>query len=266
MPVTPYFGHEKNVKAVKNHLPGVLLFLGPDSVGKWELAEHIRQVWKFKKADVLRVKRLTQDNARFISKFAFQRPQGRMKLVIVRIDEKASKGAQNALLKALEDSSDTVFIIVAEEMPLATIRSRATLYPFGLLTVEDVANILMVRMNFGRDRAWALANASGGQISKALSHVQDAESKLVVLKALDAVHRKDLKELEGIAAKWQQEHTELLVRWCYETITGKWKLFSKTETSITGSKIPLRILVAITEQLRPRLVVRAALASVLQEG
>jgi len=264
--VAPYFGHENHVRAVLNHLPPVLLFIGPDSVGKWELAEHVRQVWKFKKADVLRIKRLTQDNARFVSKFAFQRPQGRLKLVIVRIDEKATKAAQNTLLKALEDAQDTVFIIVAEEMPLATIRSRATLYSFGLLTEENVANILSARLNYGRDKALALAKASGGQIRVATDHNRDVESKLVVLKALDAVHRKDLKELESYAQKWQQEHTDLLVRWCYEAVTRKWKLFSAGDTAISGSKIPLRILIAAPEELRPRLVVRAALASVLQEG
>ena len=262
----PYFGHEKNVKAVKAHLPRVMLFVGPESVGKWELAEYVRSKWDFKNVDTLRIKRLTQDNARAIVSFAAGRPQGFSKLVIVRIDRKATKGAQNALLKALEEARDVVFILVAEEMPLETIKSRSIVYPFGLLSEQDVYNILTVRKNFASDRAHILAHVSGGQVKRALSYSKSQDNKKVVLKALDAVARKDNSALEATATQWQQDHTELLIQWCYESLTQNWQLFTEEETTIRGSKIPLRILIAIREDLRPRLIVRAALASVLQEA
>lgn len=260
----PYFGHEKNVKAVNSHLPSVLLFLGPESVGKWELAEYVREKWKFKKSDTLRIKRLTQENARFAAKFASERPKGWSKLVIVQIDKKATKGAQNALLKAMEEARDATFILVAENPPLDTVRSRAITYQFGLLTEKNIFDILTVRRNFSEERAEALAAIAGGQIHKALSYSSDQESKLVVMRALDAVHRKDNTALEEIAPKWQQEHTDLLIQWCYESLTEKWRLFIPEESNIRGTKVPLRILIALREDLRPRLVVRAALASVLQ--
>lgn len=260
----PYFGHEKNVKAVHAHLPPVLLFLGPASVGKWELAEHIRVQWKFKKADTLRIKRLTQENARFAAKFASERPRGWRKLIIVRLDRKATVGAQNALLKSMEESPDATYILVAEESPINTVVSRAVTYPFGLLKEKDIANILTQRLNFSEDRAETLARIAGGRVKKALSYTGDQESKMVVMRALDAVHRKDNKALEAVAPLWQQDHTDLLIQWCYESLTRKWKLFIPGETNIKGTKVPLRILIALREDLRPRLVVRAALASVLQ--
>jgi replication-associated recombination protein RarA len=262
--VKPYFGHEKNLKAVKNHLPSVLLFEGPASVGKWELAEYIREKWGFKNSDTLRIKRLTQENARFAAKFANERPRGWSKLVIVRLNRKATKGAQNILLKSMEEARDATFILITEEAPLETVRSRAIPYKFGLLSEEDVYKILTIRLRYSEERAETMAKLSGGQIKRALSHKRDQESKLVVMKALDAVHRRDAEALESLVKLWQQEHTDLLVQWCYEALTGRWKLFVPEESSITGKKVPMRILVALSEDLRPRLVVRSALSSVLQ--
>lgn len=260
----PYFGHEKIVKAVNSHLPGVLLFLGPSSVGKWELAEYVREKWKFKKSDTLRIRRLTQENARYAAKFASERPRGWSKLVIVQIDKKATRGAQNALLKSMEEASNATFIIVAEEPPLETVKSRAITYPFGLLTEKDIVNILTVKLNFSESRAEFLASIAGGRVNNALAYNINQDSKLIIMKALDAVHRKDNTALEALAPAWQQDHTDLLIQWCYESLTGKWKLFLPGEAGISGTKVPLRILIALREDLRPRLVVRAALASVLQ--
>jgi replication-associated recombination protein RarA len=260
----PYFGHEKNVKAVNAHLPSVLLFQGPASVGKWELAEYVREKWKFKNSDTMRIKRLTQDNARAAAKFASERPRGWSKLVIVRLDRKATKGAQNALLKALEEARDATFILIAEEPPLDTVKSRAITYNFGLLSEKNIFDILTVRKNFSEERAGMLAGVARGQVRNALSYLGDQESKVVVMKALDAVQRRDSAALEALAPKWSQEHTDLLIQWCYEALTNKWKLFIPEETNITGTKVPLRILIAVREDLRPRLIVRAALASVLQ--
>lgn len=265
MPITPYFGHSEIVQAVSKELPAVSLFLGPKSVGKWELAEYVRELKGFKGSDVLRVRRLTQENARFIVRFASERPKGFARLVITRLTDKATKGAQNTLLKALEESPDTYFILIAEEPPLSTISSRAAVYNFGLLTEEDVFNILYRRRNFTPEKAEEYSKVSGGQVSRALSHAQDKESKMVVLQAIDAIQRRDLAGLESLAKLWQDEHTELLTTWCYEQITSQWVKFSREDTSVVGVKVPLRILMAIREDLRPRLIVRTALASVLQE-
>lgn len=264
MQIAPYFGHERIVQALEKRLPLVSLFLGPDSVGKWELAEHLIRFWKFDQSDVLRVNRLTQDNARAIVGFSQTKAKGDARLVIVKLDHKATKGAQNTLLKALEAPYATHFILVGQELPLPTIRSRAEIFEFGLLTEEEVALVLTERRRYSREKAELLASYSGGQIKAALEYTRVQEDKLTVLKALDAINRKDLTGLESLSASWQQEHTDLLVRWCYEALTKKWKYFISDDSSIANTKIPLRILLSLQEDLRPRLVIRSALASVIQ--
>ena len=65
-------------------------------------------------------------------------------------------------------------------------------------------------------------------------------------------------------AKWTDEHTELLVVWCTETITERWKLFKAEDADLPGQKLPLRLLIALRADIRPRLVVRHSLLSVLR--
>jgi hypothetical protein len=211
---------------------------------------------------VLRIKRLTQDNAKFIARWSLGSPQGAYRLVICRL-EKATTVALNTLLKTLEESKSTRFILVSEKMPLDTIRSRAQVFEFGLLKDEQVADILVAHQGFGAELAATRASAAGGRVRSALEYSGKQDAKLVVLKALEAVTAKDASALEQIATKWQQEHTDLLVSWCYESITRKWNYFLEDETVIRGSGVPLKILMALREELRPRLVVRAALASLI---
>lgn len=258
-----YFGHEENVRALKEGLPAVSLFLGPKSVGKWELAEWLRAYFKVLSADVLRIKRLTQDNARFVAQFASVAPHGEFKLVIIRL-EKATPNALNTLLKTLEEATTTRFILISTAHTLPTIESRSAIFEFGLLSERDVADILVGARNFDPDTAEDRAKKSQGRVESALKHYSRQDDKLLVLRALEAIASKDAKTLDSLAVRWQEEHTQLLIAWCYESLTSRWIQFMEDECSIRGTAIPLRILIAVREELRPRLVVRAALASVLQ--
>lgn len=250
------------MRALSKTLPAVSLFLGPSSVGKWELAEWLRVKHGFLASDVLRIKRLTQDNAKFVARFAVGSPQGSHRLVIIRL-EKATSTALNTLLKTLEEPGTTKFILVTTQKPIATIVSRCSVFEFGLLTDAQVSGILISVKGFGESLAVERASKAGGRVRPALSQGFRQDQKALVLRALEALASKDAKTLDSLAPKWLEEHTQLLVAWCYESITGRWKLFIEDETSIRGAAIPLKILVALREELRPRLVVRAALASVL---
>ena len=258
-----FFGHTEIVKTLTESLPQVSLFLGPISVGKWELAEHVRRYYDVRQGDVLRIKRLTQDNAKFVEAFAHSAPQGDFRLCIIRL-RKASESALNTLLKTLEESTSTKFILVAEETPLPTIVSRCEVFSFGLLSQEEVEGILTHVKNFAPGPAGTRAALSGGQVLPALVYTKTQDSKTVVLRALEAVASNDPRALEELAPRWQEEHTELLTTWCYESLTSRWRLFTEAETRIRGTALPLRILMAIRPNLRPRLIVRHALASLLQ--
>lgn len=257
-----YFGHAENVRALSKALPAVSLFVGPKSVGKWELAEWLRDLHGVRYGDVLRIKRLTQENAKFVARWSLGAPQGDYRLVICRL-EKTTPVAMNTLLKTLEESKSTRFILVSETMPLDTIRSRAEVFEFGLLTEENVAGILTATRGMKPDVAEKRAATAAGRVRNALEYGDKQDAKAFVLTALEAVATKNAFTLETVAQTWQQEYTDLLVAWCYESITGKWSLFKEDDTHIRGTALPLRILMALKEDLRPRLVVRAALASLI---
>ena len=259
-----FFGHTEIVKVLTTSLPQVSLFLGPISVGKWELAEHVRKIHGVRAGDVLRVKRLTQENAKFVEQFAHSAPQGEYRLCIIRL-RKASDKALNTLLKTLEESDSAKFILIAEDRPLPTIVSRSEVFSFGLLSQEEVQGILTHVKNFAPGPAGTRAALSGGQVLPALVYTKTQDSKTVVLRALEALASNDAKLLEEIAPKWQDEHTELLTTWCYESLTSRWRLFTEAETRIRGTSFPLKILMALRSNLRPRLVVRHSLASLLTQ-
>lgn len=259
-----YVGHKKIRQELERGLPPVTLFVGPESVGKWELAEHLRRFHKINEADVLRVKVLSMDNARMVVRFAETFPVSKFKLAIVRL-RKVSANALNVLLKTLEEAHPAIrFILIAEEPPLATVQSRSAIYEFGLLFDEQVAEILVEAKGFKEDTAEERARLSGGQIFRALA-VQDLkETKPLVLTALQAFQKKDTRMLEAVANTWKDDHTELLVVWCNEALSKRWKVFSADDVALTGRTIPLKILMALRAEIRPRLVVRASLVSVLR--
>lgn len=257
-----FFGHEEIASALSASLPPVALLWGPKSVGKWELAERVRRLHGVQKADLLRVKRLTQGNAAFVEQFALSAPVGEYRLCIIRL-RRASDKALHTLLKTLEESTSTRFILVTEEKPLDTILSRSEVYRFGLLTEEEVSGALQEVKKFSPDVAKTRAGLSGGQMLPALVFTSTKDLKPTVVQALEAVAAQNLTQLEEVATKWTDEHTALLTAWCYESLTGSWKFFRESETHIRGTSTPLKILMAIRPNLRPRLVVRLALASLI---
>ena len=255
-------GHTRTRKSLEKFLPPVTLLVGPKSVGKWTLAEHLREFHGFRDVDVLRIPYLS--NAKTENILTFQRtwPVGQYKLCIVRIDTAHDRNL-NMLLKTLEETTFTKFILVAEDMPIETVVSRAFLYQMGLLSDEEVAAVLALR-GFKEDTAQQRAVVASGRVDKALE-VQDAkEGKLIVLRAVQAIHDKDAATLESLTAKWKDEHTELLLRWCSEQISNRWKLFSEDETSVVGQGLALKILMALRADVKPRLMIRYSLMKVLR--
>jgi DNA polymerase-3 subunit delta' len=85
--------------------------------------------------------------------------------------ERMNEGAQNALLKTLEEPpGQTCLILVTSsaERLLPTIRSRCQRVAFGLLPPEFVARQLGQRLNLPAADAEALARLAGGRLGAAL--------------------------------------------------------------------------------------------------
>ena len=252
------------MESLESFLPPVSLLIGPKSVGKWTMAEHLRAHYNILDSDLLRVFNLTADSSRMLVKFSASFPVGTRKLAIVRLDS-AARNSLNTLLKTLEESFSFMnFILLAEEFPIPTIVSRAQVFRVGLLSVEEITQILVEYKGFNPDTALNRAQLSGGQVERALAVQDMKEQKMLVLRVLAAFRENNESILDELAPQWKDEHTELLTLWCSETITKRWKFFSEGESEIPGKSLPLRILMALRAEIRPRLVVRASLVSVLR--
>lgn len=258
-------GHANIVASLEKTLHPVSLFYGPASVGKWTTAEHLRHRNKISAGDLLRVKKLTASSARELVAFSATAPtQAEGKLAIIRLDD-ATPAALHTLLKTLEAAEPTNrFILIAEQLPLETVASRCHNYRFGLLFPDEVAEVLVTRKNFKPDQAAVWAERAGGQVMRALNSSRDIEAKPLILIVLRAFRERDAKLLDTVADKWTDALTELLALWCHESITKQWRIFSEAESEFTGVTLQLNILSALRANIRPRLVVRSSLMTVLK--
>jgi DNA polymerase-3 subunit delta' len=125
------------------------------------------------------------------------------KVFIVEESEKLSIGAQNALLKTLEEPPDDTFIVllaVSASQLLPTTRSRCQRADFGPLPFDFVFDRLQQESEIGPDAAHYLARRSSGRLGVALEwRVRDYVSlKREFLERLVAADVASVEEL----AKW----------------------------------------------------------------
>lgn len=255
-------GHQPHERALRAHLPAVSLFVGPDSVGKTTLAF---QLVRAHDADLMRFQHLTVETARTCSEAAMMAPPRDLRVIMLDLDG-ASESSLTVLLKALEEAPPTTkFILIASELPMNTIVSRCSVFSFALLSEDDVAEILE-RKKFAPAEARKLAALSGGQIQTALKFADNLDAKVTVLSALRAIRERDSKALDGLAIKWADPHTELLSQLCREALTRRWRVFQAAEVEGMSGKLAMSILIALRANVRPRLVVRSSLMSVMKEA
>lgn len=259
-------GHAAVLARIQNEgLPPVSLFIGPASVGKRRLAEMIARREVHDEQDVLRVNRLTTELAHHTANFLIHAPSGAGKrFVILRIDG-ASESALNVLLKSLEELSPYCHVILlAITLPAPTVVSRATLFPFTLLTEAEVEATLLLR-GFSPGEASIRAEEVGGQIQPALEHADLAQRSMLVLAAVRCIREHDPSALEGLAGRWTDDHTTLLVKLAHEAVTKRWRVFSEDEVGDVPASTWLAVLRALKPKVSPRLVVHSQLMSVVMK-
>lgn len=257
-------GHASVLARIQNEgLPAVSLFIGPASVGKRRLAEQIARRETHDEQDVLRISRLDSELARAAVSFLMHAPHGTGKrFLICRIDG-ASENATNILLKSLEELSDRCHVILlAVNLPAPTIVSRSVLFPFGLLTEAEVEAALLLR-GFSQGEASVRAAETGGQIKPALEHADLAQRTALVLVAVKCIREHDPATLEGLAGRWTDDHTTLLVKLAHEAVTKRWRVFSEAEVGNVQPSTWLAVLRALKPKVSPRLVVHSQLMSVV---
>lgn len=242
----------------------VSLFWGPKSVGKRTAAEWLRWSLDIQEGDTARVSRLQVEDAGDLTRFLRTAPFGSVRLAIVSLDG-ATVAASNHLLNALESLPPTSRVILISSVPqTGPLASRAVHFPFHLLSTEAVEQVLVKKKGFSETQAKVWASTSGGQIFRALQRKDMADNKGPVIAALKAIRERDPELLEKQADKWSDDHTDLMLKWAMEAMTGRWSLYTEEEGGFDTKAIPMRILLALRARVRPRLVVRASLMNVLR--
>lgn len=257
-------GNEDSVSALVLDLPAVALLRGPKSVGKWTAAEQARRARKIFEPDVMRVRRLGITEARSLRAFALQSSAtGLGKAALIDLDG-ASVEALNALLKPLEEVKTGMHFLLMSSGPVPyTVESRAQVFRFSLLTPAEVSRVLQEQRGMASGQADRLAAKSGGTVKGALEGLISSEDKGLVMNMVRALQEHDEEALEGLAGRWRDQHTDMLVRWAHEAASGRWRLFSEGDDPIPRA-LPLRVLMGLRRDVRPRLTVRSILLDILR--
>ena len=193
----------------RDTVPPALLFAGPSGVGKRRTAVALAQAFNclnptddvpFERAgcgtcspcvriaagqhpDVAilepgSIGSIKIEQVREVVERAQYRPfEGRKRVVIIDDAEALGAGAQNALLKTLEEPPSTAVFVLVSSIPdalLATVRSRCCRLRFGALQPEQVAEILVRDHAFDEDEAGLAAADAEGSVGRALDvHASD---------------------------------------------------------------------------------------------
>lgn len=259
-------GHTAIVRRLRDDVPQVSLFLGPKSVGRMTTAmwtvDRLGVPW----SDVLIMPRLfTHEDMEKVTTFARRRGSTeRGQVLIIRLSALSVENRPQ-LMKVLEEPGRTRFILISEDPQPHAVTTRAKVYRFGLLSQEHVAKILIAR-GANEGEAHATAQYSAGAMDILWLAKQVTEVKPLVQQVLRAFHARDAATLEMLAPRWSEVATQWLARWCAERSTGRWRWFNSDFSEIEDSKTALRILVAISEDVRPALVVRSSLMTMIKEA
>ena len=193
-------GHENNIKLLKgmlnkNSIPHALLFVGPEGIGKFQLAKVLAKTLLCSKAEMLcqecvecmvepvdrnidliiikpendvikidQVRKLQQD-------LILGPHKSERKVIIIDNADKMTVQTANSLLKTLEDPADNVvFILIATkpEALLDTIKSRCQIMTFQPIAPNILEKYLITAKGVSLSEAAVVSKVSGGRISKAL--------------------------------------------------------------------------------------------------
>lgn len=254
-------GHTDVRRLLETALPPVVLLRGPQSVGKWTLARHLAVHHRIRVVDQLVIAdKLTIAAVHCVTAFVRVAPFGPAKLVTVNLDG-ASDTALHALLKTLEEPPDAVhFLLVGSQPVPATVLSRCQVFTCGLLTDEQVRQVLVGQGMTAR-AAVSMAAVGRGQVDAArpgASRQRDA-----VLTLMRAVATFDHTGFERVFRDWEDGTQDLLFRWLVEALTREWSLFSGEEFFGLDRRPALlrRMLLRLSQvaDAQPRLGVRVAL-------
>lgn len=226
-----YVGHDAIVQALQESMAPVTLLTGPTGVGKWTLGSYLADWYQVHSVDrFFQREKLTADAVRQLLNFVSRSSFGNGKWVQLRLDG-AQEGVLAILLKTLEEPpSSTRFVLTSAEPVLATIISRAHVYRMGVLTPEEIKEILAVE---GRPRTAIeqAAQQSGGQLNKARQLVNRLHQDAIIRveRVLQAVASRDVKQYEQAFRGFDETTKNVLIQALKAAICGQPSLLAADE-------------------------------------
>ena len=240
------YGHEKKIEIIRNALAQkrvghAYLFSGIPAVGKKTLAREFVKAFNCEKEDSLhdscgecsscrKIRRgshpdvffveaqgqyIRIDDIREMQERAKCKPlEARRRVFIIDDADKMNVYAANALLKMLEEPSESnVLILITTRLYslLPTIISRCQHMCFNPLRIETVAKFLVDRIGMDNQRALLLAGLSGGSLGHAMELNEDdiVAYRAELLQQLSLTNRNDLFSLISFASFLGQDKKEI---------------------------------------------------------
>lgn len=236
-----FIGNKKAVSILesaigKNRIAQAYLFFGPEGVGKYALAESFARSLILGRSGIfgpgdgkdgflpdlttvepeleikkkkIREKAIPIEKIRDIQKNLSLYPHGGLKkIVIIRNAHRLTRGAQNALLKTLEEPNGTSVVILVthdEKNILETVRSRCQTVSFGLVASDEMEKLISSR-GVGTETE-EIARLSMGRPGLALKMLDDKEEMAFGKKALE-----DMETLGDLAVSQRFDLAERLAR------------------------------------------------------
>jgi hypothetical protein len=268
-------GHEKIRAELQRKLwPQPTLLLGPESTGKWRMATWIaayHSPWFNQRI----IDKPRMDAIRDIRGFLATPPSpaaigSGFKVVAVNLNGSVATDVQDALLKDLEEPPDYArFILVASKPPLATITSRCVIGPWGVLTDDEVAQVLVLE-GVSRKDAMTVAPIGRGRVKPALDAAERFRpAKAAVIGALRAIANRDNGQFEQAVKVWGVTEDWMLRELLGAAASGsRTPLFGPAERQVIGSTAARKAiaLLAVSGNARPQVVVRALAVALMQGG
>lgn len=189
-------GHEKVFQSIPDPFPQTTLLLGPEGVGKRQVAKVFALASGVEGTDFQNLGALDKEGARQMVTHHSSHPLGRVKTTVADLTN-ASHDAMNALLKLLEEPpSYSRIILHSDTDPLLTIRSRCFSVRFGVLSPEEVREVL-VRLKTPEHLLDEASKAAEGRVSRALAYVDQRDSRKAVERILKALAEQSSDQLES---------------------------------------------------------------------
>ncbi len=220
MVFTNIFGHLSAKELLQqqiasNNLSHAYLFLGPSGVGKYSMAKLVAQsITKNSTADIMELDLAVQDSIEdlreFIELISVRPVKGSYKVAIIDNFNLASLAISNALLKVLEEPSQSTFIfLISSQRPIATIVSRSQLINFNRLNETELGQYAASQHLEPTTEQILASGGSPGRLLEILNNNTTTEKAAVLHKQLSNFNSTVSDRLLAVA-QWGNEDSSTL--------------------------------------------------------